>query len=446
MFKYKNDEELGKMSAEERNTYAEEKRTYEKDLQDKAIEKAIKESATAKDGEIQKAIKAVIDGLEKEESGISKAEFDEVVEKLNQLQETSETAEKNTDLFETIEKGLKLVMPKLKELAEKNSSSGNPFSMEVNVDKAAVNMLTTAFANAQSVTTPVSYVYQRDFAGPAEDVRAIEYILSLVSRGNTNKATLAIVDKVATEGTMEITAEGALKPLLSFSFVTKYSTAKKIAGRIKISEEALDDLPWLMSMIRSELMYQHSIALQANVLAAVNTIAPSFVAGSLAGTTVSPSNWDAVRAAIFAVKIASKGRFIPNGVLMASADIYEMGATKDKNDNYVIPPFVLPDGSRIEGVRIIEVSDGTSLTTGNIIVGDWRKLHLDNYKGFTVRIGQGIIGSATAANIVSDFEANMYTVIGESRFHIWNFTNEVSAFLKGSLASIKTAIELDVTP
>lgn len=383
-----------------------------------------------------------------EEGKVDKTQIESIKTQLKEIQEAQaeekERSEKAnafvSDVSAVIEKELTAQMPKLKEMASK--SSGTPYGIEITVNKAATDMLTTAFALANGQTIPAMYAYQRDVAGPADDVRAIEYVLGLVSRGTTSKATIAIVDKVPTEGTMTVTSEGALKPLISFSYVLKTVTAKKTAGRIKVSEEALDDIPWLMSQVRYELLYQHRMALQTQVLTAINTVAPSFTAGTLATSTATPSNYDAIRAAIYAVKIASKGRFTPNVVLVASPDMYAMGATKDTLGQYVLPPFVLPDGSRIEGVRVVEVADGVSLTAGNIIVGDFRKLHLDSYKDFTIRIGQGIVGSSTAANIMSDFESNMWTVIGESRDIIWNFSNDVTAFVKGSLASIKTAIEI----
>jgi len=204
----------------------------------------------------------------------------------------------------------------------------------------------------------------------------------------------------------------------------------------------LDDIPFIMSAIRNELAYDHAIGVQTDIFTVVSGFAPAFVAGSLAATTTDPSNYDAIRAAIFAVKIASKGKYTPNAVLVPSSDIYAMGATKDENDQYVFPPFVMPDGTKISGVQIVEVADGVSVPAGTFIVADWKKLRMENYKSFTVRIGQGIVGSATAANIVSDFESNMYTLIGESRYHLWIYENEKVAFLKTTFAAVKTAIEL----
>lgn len=360
----------------------------------------------------------------------------ELKENVQQLKEANVNGENGgQDIFEAIEKGLKEFLPKVK--AHKNANPGEgTWEMELEV-KAPVNMATTAITN--NVNTPVNYVYQQ-VTNYAEDVRKEEYILQFLSTGNTNKATIPYMDKLPTEGTMAITAEGALKPLISVSFILRYSQAKKMAGRTKISEEALDDIPYIMSIIRNELRYEHDIAVQNDVFNTVAAFAPGFVAGSLAASTVNPSNYDAIRAAIYAIKIASKGKYIPNAALVPSSDVYAMGATKDANNQYVFPPFVLPDGSTVSGVRIVEIADGETVPAGNFIVGDWRKLHRELYKAFTIRIGQGIQGNATAANIVSDFESNMYTIIGESRYHLWIYENEKIAFIKSTFAAVKTAI------
>ncbi|HMK57766.1 MAG TPA: phage major capsid protein, partial [Nitrososphaeraceae archaeon] len=300
-----------------------------------------------------------------------------------------------------------------------------------------VNMSTASVGNGYS--TPVSYVSQ-DQTTYAEDPRQQEYILNYLSVGTTGKPTIAYVDKSPTEGTMTITTEGALKPLISIAFVIRYSQARKMAGRTKISEEALDDIPFIMSAIRNELAYEHAIGVQTDIFTTVSGFAPGFVAGALAASTDTPSNYDAIRAAIYAIKISSKGKYIPNAVLVPSSDAYTMGATKDTTKQYVFPPFVMPDGTTISGVKLVEVADGVSVPAGTFIVGDWKKLRMDNYKSFTVRIGQGIQGSATAANIISDFESNMYTLIGESRYHLWIYENEKTAFIKTTFAAVKTAI------
>lgn len=365
------------------------------------------------------------------------AQVKELKEDLAVIKENTHTfSASGENLFDVIEKGLKDFLPKVKEISKNNGSSEKAWELELEV-KAPINMATTAITNNSA--TPVNYVYGQ-VTEYMSDPRARQYILPYLSNGNTNKASLPYMDKIPTEGTMAITAEGALKPLISVSFVLRYSTAKKMAGRTKISEEALDDIPNIMSIIRNELVYQHDIAVQADVFTFAAAYAPAFVAGSLAASTEAPSNYDVIRASAYAIKIASKGMFIPNAAVVPSADLYAMGATKDLNNNYVLPPFVLPDGTRVEGMAIIEDPYGV-IAAGNFIVGDWKQIHRDTYKSFTVRIGQGIVGNATAANIVSDFESNMYTIIGESRYHLWGYENAKVAFVEGTFAAVKTAIE-----
>jgi len=441
MFEYKTDEELAKMSADERDKYAKDKRAYEKGLMDKAIQDAINNLPKGLTDAQKTEIAQFIKDQNKDKEGISKAEFDELKEQLNQLKETqsgSVSVFGDEAMFADIEEGLKDFIPLVKKAKEENSGTEKDWDIEMTV-KAAVNITTGAITN--QTATPVNYVYQQ-VNEYAENIRALEYILSFLSTGGTNKATIPYMDKLPTEGTMQITAEGALKPLISISFKLNYSTAQKVAGRTKISEEALDDISFIMSTIRTELKYEHDLAVQAAVFTKVASFAPAFVAGGMAAGTDLPSNFDALRAAIYAVKIQSKGRFIPNMVLVPSADAYNMGATKDKNGQYVLPTFVLPDGSKVSGVLIVEVSDG-SVADGSFILGDWKRLKYNVYKTFTIRIGQGIntIDIAGTPTIVSDFESNMYTLLGESRFHLWIYENEKVAFVKSTFNAVKTAIE-----
>lgn len=366
-----------------------------------------------------------------------KSLVDSANETIAQLKEDSTTgSERNASFRDQLEKALKEAMPTLKDWKQKSEDSKKELIMTI---KAPVDMTTGAIDNASGVDTPVNYVYQ-NVVGYANDVRPDAYIINFIDNGTTDRATIPYMDKLPNEGTMEVTAEGALKPLISFSFELNYSQADKIAGRIKVSEEALDDINGLMTMIQNELKYEHDIAEQNYIFTEINSIAPAFVAGDLAASTDEPSNYDAIRAAIYSVKIASNGKYMPNLALVPSSDVYNMGATKDANNNYVLPPFVLPDGTRVSGVRILEVNDST-VAAGSFIVGDFRRLKRRVYKSFTIRMGQGIVGSATAADIASDFEKNMYTVIGESRQHLYIYENEKVAFVKATFAAVKTAIE-----
>lgn len=452
MFKYKTEAELTAMTPEQRDVYSEQKRDFEAKATEKMINDAIakalpnkKEEVTAavkakNPGKTEEEIKALVDAEMKAEGETLlnvKKELSEIKETVNQLKESGGNTNKGTDLFALIEKSLTEALPTLKKMKAGEWEKGKELTMEI---KAAINIVTTAVANASGVTTPDAVVYQ-GINSYATDVRPEKYVINYLSNGTTDRASLPYMDKIANQGDMAITAEGALKPLISITWELRYSTAVKIAGRTKVSEEALDDISFLMTAIRTELMYEHDIAEQDAVFTKIAAIAPGFTAGGMAASTTEPSNYDAIRAAIYGIRIASKGRYLPNVVLVPSADAYNMGATKDNTNQYVFPPFVLPNGEKISGVQIIEVNDGTTVADGSFIVGDFKKLHRLVYKAFTVRIGQGITHSATASEIKADFDSNMYTMVGESRLHLWIYENEKVAFIKSTFAAVKTAIE-----
>lgn len=436
-FKRKTEKELSEMTATEREQYGIEKDAAMQLELKNSISEAIKELPTSKD--VEEQIKTLKEALAKE--GISKDELKELQESVAIIKEsTSGAAIKGQGFDALLEKALTEALPTLKAWKTQKGTNGTvDRNKELIIEiKAAVNVTTGAVANAGGVTTPDIQIAQ-DMTDYAVDIRKDQYIINFLDNGNTAKASLPYMDKQPNEGTMTITAEGALKPLISVSFKLEYSQAEKIAGRMKVSEESLDDLPFLMSTIKGELKYEHDIAEQAAVFTKIAAIASAFVAGDMAASTTDPTNYDAIRAAIYCMKIASQGKFRPNAVLVPSADAYNMGATKDKNNQYVMPPFVLPDGTKISGVQVIEVNDDT-VAAGSFILGDFKRLRRRVYKGFTVRIGQGI--NFDGATPQSDFESNMYTLVGESRLHLYIYTNEKPAFIKSTFAAVKTAIEL----
>ena len=434
MFKLKKSEELTKMSPQEQDEYVTEKAANDRSIIDEAVTTSTN-SLLKKIDELEKKIPATTDDSE---ITTIKSQVSEMKDQIRVIKELGSPASvyKNDSFKSLLEKALTDALPTLKKMrAGDETTKGKELELTI---KAAVNMSTGTVANASGVVTPDSYVYSQ-VSQYATDIRANAYIINFMDNGTTDKPSLPYMDKVANQGSMSITTEGALKPLLSFTFELRYSTAMKVAGRVKVSEEALDDIPYLMSIINGELRYEHDIAEQAAIFTKINAIAAPFVAGGMAASTATPTNWDAVRAVIFYLAILSKGRYRANGVLIKSVDLYNMGAAKTTQGQYVTPPFVSADQKLICGVPLIEVFDNT-LADGAFIVADFKKLHRFVYKSFTIRIGQGIVGDAVAANIASDFEKNMYTIIGESRFHLWVYKNEEPAFIKTTFAAAKTAI------
>lgn len=341
----------------------------------------------------------------------------------------------------TYQDALREACKDLSERAKKHKAATNgsqvQFSVEATIKAPAMMSTTNTSSNVGSI--PVGFQYNEGPANP--DTRLGITITDLVDNGSTSLPAIPYADKTPTQGTMTIVAEGALKPLLSFAIERRFSQAVKVAGRMKITEEALDDIPGMQSSINGELTYAHGQAVEDVIFDHVNSFAPAFVAGALAASTNAPSNYDVLRAAQYSIKIVSKGRFIPNAAVVHSADAYAMGATKDDVWNYVLPPFVLPDGTKVAGMTIVETQDDIHVPPGTFIVGDFRKIKRRTYKPFSLRVGQGLVTDGlTVASIQSDFECNIYTFIGESRLHVYHYKNDETAFVKDTFVNVKTLI------
>ncbi len=351
------------------------------------------------------------------------------------LQEMKGSNNQLGDSFDAqLTKALNDAKDQLKSLKESGSESKQEVVLTI---KAPVDMTTAASANASGVTTPNAYTYGNVNTYMRDNTQRT-YITDFTSNGSTDKATIPYIDKVPTEGQFAITAEGALKPLISFNFEQRYSSAVKVAGRIKLSEESLDDISFLRSAVNNELVYEHNIAKQKDLISFYEDNDTAFVAGDLADTTDAPTNYDAIRAVAYFMNIVSVGNHRPNVVFINPADAYAMGATKDSQERYIIPSWVAPDGTRVGSMQVVEEND---VTAGSFKVADMNKLKVDAYKEFTIRMGYGILGSATAADIKSDFEANFVTMIGESRYHRWIYENDKTALVTATFAAVKTAID-----
>ena len=79
---------------------------------------------------------------------------------------------------------------------------------------------------------------------------------------------------------------------------------------------------------------------------------------------------DAIGAAIAQIFNNGKGKFIPNSVLVNPIDEFVMKhGSKDADGTYLLPTFFMPDGSQINGVRIVP---DVTIPSGHFLVGDFR--------------------------------------------------------------------------
>lgn len=284
--------------------------------------------------------------------------------------------------------------------------------------------------------TPAAYSYQNELTLiPAPDL--IPFVQNWTDNGTTDRVSLAYVDEVGQEGEADFIGEGVVKPLIDIDYEIRYSAAKKVAGKIKVSEEALDDIPFMQSEINRKLRQRHDLVLQDGILNGIGTgadllgiteVAAAFAAGGLAVSIDEAQNYDVIVATYNQIITTSDGNYIPNAVFVNPTDATLMQLSKDADFNYIMPPFVSADGQVVNGVRVVQ---NTKIPAGYFLMGDFTKAHLRTYKEFSIRIGY----------TGDDFERNLITLLGESRVHLWISENEKIAFVYDQFSVAKTALE-----
>lgn len=295
--------------------------------------------------------------------------------------------------------------------------------------KAAVTMGVTASSNGSAFVPNVEVV-----PGLVDLNRNRPFIEQYANVSSTNRSRIVWAEKTNPQGQAGWLAEGGLKPLISFEWTTRESYAKKVADKIKVSTEALQDVDWLAAEIEAELKYQIDIAVDvallsgtgdgssANVnLKGITQYAPGFVLTNV--KTTMPNNFDAGRAMYAQI---SNLNFTPTHWFINTLDAANMDLVKDTQGRPLVMDYRDNTG-RIFRVIPIETNQ---IPVGYTLMADMSKFKVRNYIPFAIYYGW----------VNDDFEKNLVTVIGERRLHDYIATNDLGAFIYDSFANIKTAI------
>ena len=420
-FTYKTAEEIGKMSADEQNNYLADKTAHEIEVQKENIDKAVKplkdDVASIKDaqktaGEDIAAIKETVKSIEESQKSGFGVNWENV----------SSLVEKHiTENHEAIKSAFK---------------TRGTFELDAEVMKA-VGIVTTANGTLP-VALPANYVAER-VGVPNVRLRRPN-LLDYVNTYNTNQKSLPYIEAVPGEGDFAVVLEGASKPQLDIDWVTRWAEPQKFAGWIKVTEEAIEDIPRLRDLIVNYLREKHDLFKESVVYTAINTAATAFVAtGGIAGTVIMPTIMDVVNALQLQIintpNYTDEPDFFGDVVLMNVTDFYKyFGAAKDA---FGRPLFE----NGYQGGRTFQYNGFTFVSTsrvaaGNIVLMDSTKIDVTTYSPYRVEIGW----------VNDDFIKNQFVILGESRGHIVIKNHDKRAFVKGSIATILTAITAPETP
>lgn len=406
---------------------------------DELVAKLGKEAATL----IQKESKSIEEKLmklaeEKAKGHISSEAFEtfktetisEVNQKLAKLEEIAK--EQGTKMSEMLTigqgktvKSIETLLSEKKDELAKIKAQGFG-SLEISLKAAGVTSITNSIT---AMASPPDSPYAPGIGGTVLELFDIRknpnFIMNYVDLGRTNQSRLAWINELDTgEGAPTAVAEGAAKPLLDKDFQVALSTAKKVAGMVKITEEFEDDLPGLATEVRRMLMedvvQEFDDAIYTNVIA----VAPGFTTTYFDDKVQAANYWDAIRAGVAQVQ---SNNYTANFIALNPMTSALMEMTKNANDSYLKPPFT----DRINNM----VREANKVATGKVLVGDINQYKVDIYKDFVLKMGWNN----------DDFQRNQYSIVGEVRYHDYISDNRKKALAYYDLETVMAQIDQPVT-
>lgn len=261
------------------------------------------------------------------------------------------------------------------------------------------------------------------------------FIEQIADTQDTTSDYVSYVEVVTETGAPATTAELAAIPEKDFTFQEFKKPVQKIAVINKHSVEILKDGPELVSAIKGFLAEDLNIVTDSQLLSG-NGTAPN-LQGVLGVATdlnteigsqilADATHADVLRIGITKIRVAGKGKFRPTHIILNPVDVEAMELTKDTTGQYVLPPFIAADGTRIGGATVIE---NTAITAGTFLMGDFRKLHIRRNGGVEVEI-------TNSDN--DDFQKDIVTFKIRRRLVSYVKSNDNGAFRTGTFATIKT--------
>ena len=261
-------------------------------------------------------------------------------------------------------------------------------------------------------------------------------IADLMSSGSISGSSLTYWTQGAVEGAPTTVSEGGQKPQMHFQFTQVSEVLSKIAAITKVSDEAMDDTPYLTSVINSQLTTRIQIVEEDQLLNG-NGTAPNLrglLNRSGIQTHTSSAAADNLDAIYHAMTLVATGasQLPPDGIVINPTDYETFRTSTDLNGQYFGGgPFWGPYGNGTLG-NVIEQPPLWGLRTvitpaiaaGTVLVGAF---------GAAAQVfRKGGIRVDTTNSDATDFEYNLVAIRAEERLLLAVYY--ASAFCEVTLA------------
>ena len=262
-------------------------------------------------------------------------------------------------------------------------------------------------------------------------------IMDLISWGTSTSNVVEWYELSGRTDGAAMRQEGGKMGQSDASWIKFSSESKIISSYMKITAEALKDVGFLESEIRTELFENVTLALDTQLLSGdgsgnnikgLTQYAPAFTAAEPWATGVtSPNLYDAILASIDQIVVAGNGKYVPNAIVMHPTDYhYSFSDLKISDGRYIEVPF--RNGDSVYRVPVITK---VGVGVGNILIGDFKKA-----KAFTV----DQLAIKMYDQNEDDALYNIKTVTANQRVIFRVKNTDTGAFVYDAISDIKTAI------
>lgn len=330
------------------------------------------------------------------------------------------------------------------ELLMRSKGKGHgPKEVVLNI-RAAATMTTTNTINENNF--PLEMIESMNVLdGVVKVRRGAQYIFDFA-----NVTTVAEIEEYTTwleegseQGAFALVSEGAVKPLMSYALVRNFAKAKKVAGKLVITEEFVKwrQKAWsaIKDLINLKVLRDYAAILTTDL----QTLAAGYVGTTLDGTIATPTDYDAIGAVAAQIETLN---FYPDLLIIHPQDKWRLSLEKDSQGRYyMMIPMYTPDGMvAMMGFRVLT---STYQTIGTFTLGESQLFKIEQ-EALTIRMGYGITvttavvsGSTVVTNVTSDFDTNQMRMIIENYFKDYLPTPYAGSFVTASFATVKAALQ-----
>lgn len=278
--------------------------------------------------------------------------------------------------------------------------------------------------------------------------RGLEYIGAIADRTvvPSIEQYTSWLEEGSEQGAFAIVTEGSVKPLVSTALVRNNTKAKKVAGKMVVTEEFAKFRPKAWNSIKTLLNSKFARDYQAILTADLNAIAASYVGTSLDGTIAVPTDYDAIAAVAAQIETLN---FVPDTLVLNPQDKWRLLTDKDSQNRYYML-MLMSSSNGLTSVMGFRVITSTYQTAGRFTLLESNCFKIEE-EALTVRLAYGVdvttatqTASGAAPTVVtavkSDADSNQFRMIVETYFKDWIATNDTGSAVNATFTAVKAAL------